>query len=81
MSEEVNNTELLLTYADLSVRWGRTIGALRIAHHRGNLPEPDYQVGIHPIWTEKTIREAEHIRPTLSKRSKRKAARAKGESE
>ena len=73
MSEEVNNTELLLTYADLSVRWGRTIGALRIAHHRGNLPEPDYQVGIHPIWTEKTIREAEHIRPTLSKRSRRNA--------
>jgi hypothetical protein len=68
MAEEVNNMELLLTYADLSVRWGRSVGALRIAQFRGSLPKPDYQVGIHPIWTERTIREAEATNPTLNKR-------------
>ena len=68
MSEEVNQTELLLTYRDLSVRWGRTVNALRVALNRGDLPVPDYRVGIHPIWTERTIREAEIKRPALSKR-------------
>lgn len=68
MSEEVNNTELLLTYKDLAVRWGRSEGALRVAAWKGNLPPPDYQVGIHPIWTERTIREAEIKRPALNKR-------------
>lgn len=68
MAEEVRSTELLLTYADLSARWGRSVGALRLAHHRGHLPPADYQIGVHPIWTERTIRLAEKENPTLSKR-------------
>jgi len=68
MPEEVSKTELLLTYADLSARWGRSVGALRVAAWKGNLPSPDYQVGIHPVWTERTIREAENQKPSLNKR-------------
>ena len=62
MAEEVSSTELLLTYDDLAVRWGRTRGALYVAKHRGYLPEPDYVIGGKPLWTEATIRRAESQR-------------------
>lgn len=59
MAQEVSKTELLLTYKDLSVRWGRSIGALYVAKHRGYLPAPDYVIDGKPVWTEATIRQME----------------------
>lgn len=71
MAEAIDSTELLLTYEDLSVRWNRSLNALYAAASRGYLPEPDYQFGNKPIWTEATIRNAERERPSLSKRGKK----------
>ena len=67
MPENVSATELLLTYADLAVRWGRSVEALRVANHRGHIPPPDYYIGEKPVWTERTIREAENKKPSLKK--------------
>lgn len=68
MPDEIPATELLLTYNDLSVRWGRSTAALRVAMHRGRIPKPDYYIGEKPVWTEKTIREAEKVKPSLKRR-------------
>lgn len=64
----VSKKELLLTYNDLAVRWGRSAQALRVAHHRGYMPTPDYYIGEKPVWTEKTIRQAENDKPSLKRR-------------
>lgn len=68
VSKRVPSKELLLTYNDLAARWGRTVGALRVALHRGHIPAPDYYIDEKPVWTERTIREAERARPSLKKR-------------
>lgn len=68
MAEDVPATELLLTYNDLAVRWGRKTGALRVALHRGYIPAPDYYIDEKPVWTERTIREAENENPSLKRR-------------
>jgi hypothetical protein len=68
MPEQIPASELLLTYNDLAARWGRTAAALRVASHRGNIPAPDYYIDEKPVWTEKTIRDAERVNPSLKKR-------------
>lgn len=70
MAENIPKSELLLTYSDLAVRWGRTLNALYVGVHRGYLPAPDYRIGATPVWTEATIRAAEDENPEL--RAKRK---------
>lgn len=66
-NKKVGSEELLLTYNDLAARWGRSANALRVAAHRGHIPAPDYYIE-KPLWTERTIREAEKARPSLKKR-------------
>lgn len=68
MAENVPANELLLTYNDLAARWGRSNGALRLALHRGHIPAPDYYIDEKPVWTERTIREAENENPSLKRR-------------
>ena len=49
----------LLSYADLSERWGVREGTLRVWKARGRLPEPDLIISGVPAWKESTIRKAE----------------------
>lgn len=49
----------LLTYDDLSERWGVKTATLMVWKHRGKLPEPDIIVGQSPAWYEDTIAKLE----------------------
>lgn len=50
---------MILSYKDLSQRWGITVSTLRQWKQRGKLPDPDLLVGKSPAWYEETIQTME----------------------